>query len=197
MFTGIIEDLAEVVSVKKDGTNLHIKLCSSFTSELKIDQSVSHNGVCLTVVDIESNIYTVTAIKETLQKSNLGYLVKGSKVNIERSMKMGDRVDGHIVQGHVDQIAECVDITEETGSYVLCFRYEKSENITVEKGSICVNGISLTVVSSEINSFKVAIIPYTWDHTNLYLIKKGDIVNLEFDILGKYIAKLINIKNKI
>ena len=139
MFTGIIEDLAEVVSVKKDGTNIYIELCSSFTSDLKIDQSVAHNGVCLTVVGIESDIYTVTAIKETLQKSNLGYLKKGSKVNIERSMKMGDRVDGHMVQGHVDQMAECVDITKETVSYVLCFRYEKSDNITVEKLSEIIN----------------------------------------------------------
>ena len=190
MFTGIIEDLAEVVSVKKDGTNLHIELCSSFTSELKIDQSVSHNGVCLTVVDIESNIYTVTAIKETLQKSNIGYLKKGSKVNIERSMKMGDRVDGHMVQGHVDQIAECVDIAEETGSYVLCFRYEKSENITVEKGSITINGVSLTVVDSKENEFSVCIIPYTYEYTNFHTLTVGSRINLEFDIIGKYISKL-------
>ena len=191
MFTGIIEDLAELVSIRKEGSNVHFSFSSVFVNELKIDQSIAHNGVCLTVVDINAGVYTVTAIDETLQKSNLGSLQLGSKVNVERSMKMGGRIDGHMVQGHVDQTAICSNFIKEDGSYVLTFKYKKSNNITVEKGSICINGISLTVVNSKEDSFSVAIIPYTYKNTNLHMIKEGAIVNLEFDILGKYIAKII------
>tara|TARA_B100001758_G_scaffold247960_1_gene269236 strand:- start:22016 stop:22603 length:588 start_codon:yes stop_codon:yes gene_type:complete len=190
MFTGIIEQLGEVVALKKAGKNMHISFKSSITNELKIDQSISHNGACLTVVDIKDDIYIVTAINETLQKSNLSLLKVGSKVNLERSMKMGARIDGHMVQGHVDQTAICTNIKEEDGSYVLTFQYEKSDNITVEKGSVCVNGVSLTVVNSKETSFSVAIIPYTFEHTNFHAIKIGTLVNIEFDILGKYIAKM-------
>ena len=195
MFTGIIEDLAEVVSLKKEDGNLHISFKSRITNELKIDQSISHNGVCLTVVDIDSDKYTVTAINETLQKSNIGNLSVGSKVNLERSIKVGARFDGHIVQGHVDQTAICKEVKQDNGSYVLTFQYKKEKNnMTVEKGSICVNGVSLTVVSSKEGSFSVAIIPHTFNHTNLHTIKVSEIVNLEFDILGKYISKIF-IKN--
>lgn len=191
MFTGIIEDIAEVVDLKKDGGNMHFMLKSRITNELKIDQSIAHNGVCLTVVDIKTDIYMVTAINETLQKSNLGMLELGSKVNLERSVKLGGRFDGHMVQGHIDQTAICTQIQDCNGSYVLSFEYKSVNNITVEKGSICVNGVSLTVLESKNNSFSVAIIPYTFKHTNLYTIKVGSVVNLEFDILGKYIAKMI------
>tara|TARA_B100000427_G_scaffold262744_1_gene227477 strand:- start:577 stop:1167 length:591 start_codon:yes stop_codon:yes gene_type:complete len=191
MFTGIIEDIAEVVDLKKDGGNMHFMLKSRITNELKIDQSIAHNGVCLTVVDIKTDIYMVTAINETLQKSNLGMLELGSKVNLERSVKLGGRFDGHMVQGHIDQTAICTQIQDCNGSYVLSFEYKSGNNITVEKGSICVNGVSLTVLESKNNSFSVAIIPYTFKHTNLYTIKVGSVVNLEFDILGKYIAKMI------
>ena len=190
MFTGIIEQLVEVVALKKEGSNLHISLKSTITGELKIDQSVAHNGVCLTVVEINGGEYTVTAIKETLEKSNLGLLKVGSKVNMERCMKLGDRVDGHMVQGHVDQTAKCTEIKEEQGSYVYTFKLKESDNITVEKGSVCVNGVSLTVVDSKDNSFSVAIIPYTFEHTNFHTSKVGTVVNIEFDILGKYIAKM-------
>ena len=190
MFTGIIEQLGEVVALKKAGKNMHISFKSSITNELKIDQSISHNGVCLTVVDIKDDIYIVTAINETLQKSNLSLLKVGSKVNLERSMKMGARIDGHMVQGHVDQTAICTNIKEEDGSYVLTFQHEKSDNITVEKGSVCVNGVSLTVVNSKETSFSVAIIPYTFEHTNFHTFKIGTVANIEFDILGKYIAKM-------
>jgi riboflavin synthase len=190
MFTGIIEQIAEVVALKKDGNNIHISLKSTITAELKIDQSVAHNGVCLTVVEINGDEYTVTAIKETLYKSNLELLKVGSKVNMERCMKLGDRVDGHMVQGHVDQTAKCTEIKEEQGSYVYSFKYKESDNMMVEKGSVCVNGVSLTVVDSKENSFSVAIIPYTFEHTNFHTFKVGTVVNIEFDILGKYIAKM-------
>ena len=190
MFTGIIEQLAEVVTLKKEGGNLHISLKSTITSELKIDQSVAHNGVCLTVVGIDGDNYTITAIKETLEKSNLGLLEVGSKVNLERCLQMGGRLDGHMVQGHVDQRAKCTEIKEENGSHLFTFEHKQSDNITVEKGSVCVNGVSLTVVNSKDTSFSVAIIPYTFEHTNFQNIAIGDTVNIEFDILGKYIAKM-------
>ena len=189
MFTGIIEQIAEVVKVESEGSNVHISLKSTITSELKIDQSVAHNGVCLTVVKINGDEYIVTAIKETLDKSNIGLLVVGSKVNIERCLKVGDRLDGHMVQGHVDQTAKCVEVKKENGSYVYTFKHKESENMTVEKGSVCVNGISLTVVNSKDTSFSVAIIPYTHEHTNFHELKEGSEVNIEYDILGKYIAK--------
>tara|TARA_B110000263_G_C15226142_1_gene472340 strand:- start:27 stop:614 length:588 start_codon:yes stop_codon:yes gene_type:complete len=190
MFTGIIEQLAEVVGVKKEGSNVHFSLKASITKELKIDQSVAHNGACLTVVNIKDDVYTVTAINETLNKSNLGLLEVGSKVNLERSMQMGARVDGHMVQGHVDQTAVCSEVKKEDDSHVFTFEYKESDNITVEKGSVCVNGVSLTVVNSNDNSFSVAIIPYTFEHTNFQTFKVGTVVNIEFDILGKYIAKM-------
>lgn len=192
MFTGIIENMAEVVDVKANKNNLDITFKSDLLSELKVDQSISHNGVCLTVADISNETYLVNVVKETIDKSNFDSLRAGDMVNLERSMKLNDRLDGHIVQGHVDQIAECASIDEQGGSYVMTFNYEKSENITVEKGSICVNGISLTVCNSKENTFSVAIIPYTWDNTNLKNINVGDTVNLEFDIVGKYIAKLLS-----
>ena len=190
MFTGIIEQLAEVVALKKEGSNLHISLKSTITSELKIDQSMAHNGVCLTIVGIDGDNYTVTAIKETLEKSNLGLFQVGSKVNLERCLQMGGRFDGHIVQGHVDQMAICTEIKEENGSHLFTFEHKQSDNITVEKGSVCVNGVSLTVINSKDNSFSVAIIPYTFEHTNFKTLKIGDTVNIEFDILGKYISKM-------
>jgi len=189
MFTGIIEQIAEVVKVESEGSNVHISLKSTITSELKIDQSVAHNGVCLTVVKINGDEYVVTAIKETLDKSNIGLLVVGSKVNIERCLKIGDRLDGHMVQGHVDQTAKCVEVKKENGSYVYTFKHKESNNMTVEKGSVCVNGISLTVVNSKDTSFSVAIIPYTHEHTNFHEFKEGTVVNIEYDILGKYISK--------
>ena len=191
MFTGIIENMAEVVDVKTNKNNLDILFKSPLLPELKVDQSISHNGVCLTVADITKETYLVNVVKETIDKSNFSSLKVGDVVNIERSMILNDRLDGHIVQGHVDQIAECISIDENGGSYVMTFTYEKSNNVTVEKGSICVNGISLTVCNSQENSFSVAIIPYTWENTNLKKIKIGDTVNLEFDIVGKYIAKLL------
>ena len=192
MFTGIIENMAEVIDVKPNKNNLDITFKSDLLSELKVDQSISHNGVCLTVADISNETYLVNVVKETIDKSNFDSIRVGDMVNVERSMMLNDRLDGHIVQGHVDQIAECVSIDEQGGSYVMTFKYKKSENITVEKGSICVNGISLTVCNSKENTFSVAIIPYTWDNTNLKNIKVGDTVNLEFDIVGKYIAKLLS-----
>ena len=192
MFTGIIEDLSEIKEIVEEGDNLSISFYSDITDELKIDQSISHNGVCLTIADIYDNTYLVNIIKETLDKSNLGLLKKGDHVNIERSMILNARIDGHIVQGHVDQTAVCSNIIEKGGSYEMTFEYEDSENVTVEKGSICINGISLTVFNSKENNFSVAIIPYTWDNTNLKNVKIGDTVNLEFDILGKYIAKILS-----
>jgi len=192
MFTGIIENMAEVIDVQTNKNNLDILFKCDLLSELKVDQSISHNGVCLTVADISNDTYLVNVVKETIDKSNFSSLKVGDMVNIERSMMINDRLDGHIVQGHVDQIAKCVSKEEQGGSYNMSFKYEKSDNITVEKGSICVNGISLTVCNSKENTFSVAIIPYTWNNTNLKNIKVGDTVNLEFDIVGKYIAKLLS-----
>jgi riboflavin synthase len=192
MFSGIVEAIAKVVAVKEDQGNKHFTLSCPFVKELKIDQSVSHNGVCLTVVDLTEDTYTVTAIKETLLKSNLGLLKPGDKVNVERSMKPDALLDGHIVQGHVDQTAVCTNVEEADGSWYYTFEYEQTgDNVTVEKGSIAVNGVSLTVVNSREGSFQVAIIPYTYEHTNFHTFKKGTVVNLEFDIVGKYIARLM------
>ncbi len=194
MFSGIVEETAKVVNLKKEGTNLHITLTCSFANELDIDQSVSHNGVCLTVVNVDkvNKTYTVTAIEETLKKSNLGLLQVGDEVNIERSMKPDSFLDGHLVQGHVDQTATCTQVEKRDGSWYYTFEYNPSTgNITVEKGSIAVNGVSLTVVNSQTGSFQVAIIPYTYEITNFHNIKEGTIVNLEFDILGKYIQKIL------
>lgn len=193
MFSGIVESVARVVSLKKEQENLHITLECRFATELKIDQSVAHNGVCLTVVSIEGNTYTVTAINETLIKSNLGLLKEGDEVNVERSMRIDSLLDGHIVQGHVDQTAVCENVTESEGSWYFKFEYDPSVgNITVEKGSVSVNGVSLTVVNSAKGSFEVAIIPYTYEHTNFHTFKVGTVVNLEFDIIGKYISKLMS-----
>lgn len=193
MFSGIIEEAAPVVRLVKEKENLHITMKCSFTGELKIDQSISHNGVCLTVVEKEGDNYTVTAIKETLDKSNLGLLKLGDKVNLERSVRLDDRLDGHMVQGHVDQTAVCTEVMEAEGSWYYTFEYEPAQDdyITVEKGSVSVNGVSLTVVNSKPKSFQVAIIPFTYEVTNFHQIKKGTVVNIEFDILGKYIAKIL------
>lgn len=191
MFTGIIESLGEVVAIEEEGDNVHFKFRSDFTDELKIDQSVSHNGVCLTVTEKNENNYWVTAIKETLRRSNLGELKIGDKVNLERGMKIGDRLDGHIVQGHVDQTAICTSVNEENGSWIYSFQYDYEDGfITIPKGSITINGVSLTVVDSGKDAFSVAIIPFTYEHTTFKFLKKGDKVNLEFDVIGKYIAKL-------
>lgn len=196
MFTGIIEDLGKVTNLKAENNNLHLTLKCNFTSELKIDQSVSHNGVCLTVVAIDGDEYTVTAIKETLDKTNLSGLEINDIVNLERAMKLGDRLDGHIVQGHVDQTAECISIESQDGSWIFTFKYDSSlNNVTIEKGSITVNGISLTVVNSRKHEFSVAIIPYTFDNTNLKQLKKGSTVNLEFDVLGKYVQRIMSLQN--
>jgi riboflavin synthase len=193
MFSGIIESLGEVVALRSEQSNLHITVKSNFTNELKIDQSIAHNGACLTVVDIQNDVYTVTAIAETLQKTNLALLKIGDRINLERCMKLGDRLDGHIVQGHVDQTAVCIKKIETDGSWTFTFEYDsRQKNITVEKGSVCVNGVSLTVVDSQNNSFSVCIIPYTLEHTNFHTIQLGTIVNIEFDILGKYIGKLMH-----
>ena len=192
MFTGIIENIALVKEIKKDGDNLIFTFESDLTSELKIDQSISHNGICLTVVNIIDNTYSVVAIKETVLKSSIKNWKVGEKVNLERAMKIGNRLDGHIVQGHVDQVGVCEKISEELGSWYFTFKYEKSDNITIEKGSIAINGISLTVVDSQTNKFSVAIIPYTYNHTNFKNLNIGDTVNLEFDMVGKYISKLVN-----
>ncbi len=192
MFSGIVEEAAKVVRLEKEKDNLHITVSCSFADKLKIDQSVAHNGVCLTVVDIKEGEYTVTAIKETLQKTNLGLLEVGDKINLERSMRLEALLDGHIVQGHVDQTAVCTSIEEVNGSWYFTFKYDPSlGNITVEKGSISVNGVSLTVVNSKMDEFSVAIIPYTYEHTNFHQFKVGTVVNLEFDILGKYVTKLM------
>ncbi|MCQ2203099.1 MAG: riboflavin synthase [Bacteroidales bacterium] len=196
MFSGIVEATAVVTKIVDEQSNKHFTLTCPFTSELKIDQSVAHNGVCLTVVNISGNEYTVTAMAETLKKSNLGKLKVGDKVNVERSMIMNGRLDGHIVQGHVDQTAECVGVEEAGGSWYYTFHYEPNKEkakegyLTVEKGSVCVNGVSLTVVNSKSDGFQVGIIPYTHDHTNFCDIEKGTTVNLEFDIIGKYIARI-------
>ena len=191
MFTGIIENLSEIKEIIEEGDNLSISFYSKITDELKIDQSVSHNGICLTVVKIDNNIYNVTAIKETILKSSIKNWKVGDLINIERAMKLGDRLDGHMVQGHVDQIATCKKILEENGSWYFDFEYEKSDNLTIEKGSIAINGVSLTVVNSNENTFSVAIIPYTYNHTNFKNISIGDLVNIEFDMIGKYISKII------
>ena len=191
MFTGIIEDIAKVESLVKEGTNLNITIKSNITPELKIDQSVAHNGVCLTVVKIENSSYTVTAIEETLLKTNLNTIKVGSLINLERAMKLGDRLDGHIVQGHVDHIGTCISKEVKDGSWIFTFEYNSDKNnITIEKGSITINGVSLTVVDSKRNTFSVAIIPYTYKHTNFNSIEKNTTVNLEFDVIGKYVAKL-------
>lgn len=197
MFSGIVEEAATVVDIRKERANVHFTLKCTFTDELKIDQSISHNGVCLTVVDIKDDTYTVTAIQETLDVSNLGALKVGDKVNLERSMMMNGRLDGHIVQGHVDQTAVCEDVREADGSWYFRFKYDfdkemaKKGYLTVDKGSVTVNGVSLTVVNPTDNSFEVAIIPYTYDYTNFHQIKKGTLVNLEFDIIGKYISRIL------
>lgn len=193
MFTGIIEKQGLVKEITKENDNLHITISSEFTSELKIDQSLAHNGVCLTVVAIDKDLYTVTAIKETLEKTNLNTLQVKDSVNLERAMKLGDRLDGHIVQGHVDQTATCIAITNENGSWRFTFSYDPNKNnVTIEKGSITINGTSLTVVNSQKNEFSVAIIPYTYEHTNFNSFKVGTEVNLEFDVIGKYVARLMN-----
>ncbi len=184
--------MGEICSLTKEGSNVHIEIKSSITSELKIDQSVAHNGVCLTVVSINEENYVVTAIKETLDKSNIGELKVGNIVNLERSMKLGERLDGHIVQGHVDQTAICTSILEADGSWYFTFKYgAKYQNITIEKGSITINGVSLTVVNSKENEFSVAIIPYTIENTNFNTLKEGSKVNLEFDVVGKYLKRLM------
>ncbi|PKB42730.1 riboflavin synthase alpha chain [Cellulophaga sp. RHA19] len=192
MFTGIIETLGKVTALRKEDTNLHITIKSTLTPELKIDQSVAHNGVCLTVVAIENDTYTVTAIDETLQKTSIGALELNSTVNLERAMILGTRLDGHIVQGHVDQTAVCTAIEEQDGSWIFNFEYDdKYNNVTIEKGSITIDGTSLTVFNSEKNTFSVAIIPYTFENTVFNTYKVGTVVNLEFDVIGKYVAKLI------
>ncbi len=191
MFTGIIEDLGVVESLKQEDTNLHLTIKSTLASELKIDQSVSHNGVCLTVVDLTPTSYTVTAIKETLDKTTLNSLKIGAIVNLERGLKLGARLDGHMVQGHVDQVGKCTGIEAQNGSWIYNFEYDPSlGNVTIEKGSVTVNGVSLTVVNSKDNGFSVAIIPYTYEHTNFHTFEVGTVVNLEFDVIGKYVARL-------
>ncbi|MCU0430773.1 MAG: riboflavin synthase [Cytophagaceae bacterium] len=191
MFTGIIEGFSSVVRIEKEGSNHHFFLTCPFQHELKVDQSVAHNGVCLTVVEITKDFYRVTAIEETLQKTSLSSILPGEKMNVERCLKIGDRLDGHWVLGHVDQTGTCVSVQENNGSWVFEFEYDATTgNFTVEKGSICVNGISLTVVNSSPGRFTVAIIPYTYQHTNLQWVKPGSLVNLEFDVLGKYLKNL-------
>ncbi len=196
MFSGIVEEFATVVAVEKEKENLHLTLSCSFVGELKIDQSVSHNGVCLTVVSLTEDTYTVTAMSETIQRSNIGLLKVGDKVNIERSMIMDGRLDGHIVQGHVDQTAECVDIRDADGSFYYRFKYESTQDMikrgyfTVDKGSVTVNGVSLTVCNPTEDTFEVAIIPYTYEYTNFHTFELGTIVNIEFDIIGKYITRM-------
>jgi riboflavin synthase len=192
MFTGIIESLGEVQQLERDGGNLHISINSSITQELKIDQSVAHNGVCLTVVSLDGNVYTVTAIDETLQKTNLGEFKVGDKVNLERAMILGSRLDGHIVQGHVDQTGKCIAVLDKDGSWFFTFEYDTSQNnVTIEKGSITIDGVSLTVVDSGKNTFSVAIIPYTYENTRFNAYKVGSTVNLEFDVIGKYVARIM------
>ena len=202
MFSGIVEEYAEVVKVVKDQENLHLTLKCSFVDELEIDQSVSHNGVCLTVVRIEDGTYTVTAMKETIERSNIGLLQPGDKVNVERSMMMNGRLDGHIVQGHVDQTATCEAIADAEGSWYYTFRYRfdpemaKRGYFTVDKGSVTVNGVSLTVCNPTEDSFQVAIIPYTYEHTNFHTLKVGSVVNIEFDIIGKYLSRMMQLTGK-
>lgn len=199
MFSGIVEEYAEVVRIEKDQENLHLTLRCSFVDELKIDQSISHNGVCLTVVKIQDGTYTVTAMRETIERSNIGMLKVGDKVNVERSMLMNGRLDGHIVQGHVDMTAECVDVQDADGSWYYMFKYAfdremaKRGYLTVDKGSVTVNGVSLTVCNPTEDTFQVAIIPYTYEHTNFHTIHVGSVVNIEFDILGKYISRIMQL----
>jgi len=198
MFSGIIEEAAVVVALRKEQENLHLTMACSFVDELKIDQSVAHNGVCLTVVELTDKTYIVTAIKETLDRTNLGKLMVGSKVNLERSMMMNGRLDGHIVQGHVDQTAVCTQVKEADGSWYFTFAYDfdkemaKRGYMTVDKGSVTVNGVSLTVCNPTDNSFQVAIIPYTYEHTNFHQIQVGSVVNIEFDIIGKYVSRMMS-----
>ena len=200
MFSGIVEDAAIIKNIRKENENIHLTLGCSFVKELKIDQSIAHNGVCLTVVDLTEDSYTVTAVKETLERSNLGLLIIGDKVNVERSMLMNGRLDGHIVQGHVDQTARCIAIDEADGSWYFTFEYDydkemaKKGYLTVDKGSVTVNGVSLTVCNPTDNSFQVAIIPFTYEHTNFHQFKVGSVINLEFDIIGKYISRIAAIK---
>ncbi len=196
MFTGIIETLGVVTKLEKEKENVHLTIKSDITNELKIDQSVAHNGVCLTVVAINNDEYTVTAIKETLDKTNIGKLSKDAFVNLERAMKLGDRLDGHIVQGHVDETGVCTQVKDENGSTVYTFEYSSDKNnVTIEKGSITINGVSLTVVNSTKIGFSVAIIPYTWENTTFKSLQVGDAVNLEFDVIGKYVARLTSLKD--
>lgn len=202
MFSGIVEECARLVALEKDQENVHFTFVCSFTGELKIDQSVSHNGVCLTVVRIDGDRYTVTAMKETLDRSNLGLLQVGDEVNVERSMMMNGRLDGHIVQGHVDQTARCIAVEDAEGSYYYTFSYDfdpemaRRGYLTVDKGSVTVNGVSLTVCNPTDNSFQVAIIPYTYEHTNFHAIRVGSTVNIEFDIIGKYISRIAAVQGK-
>lgn len=196
MFTGIIEDLGTITALNNDKDNLHITVSSNITEELKIDQSVAHNGVCLTVVSLDKDEYVVTAIKETLDKTNLGQLEVNATVNLERAIKLGDRLDGHIVQGHVDQTAICMKVSEKNGSWFYTFSYDAAlNNVTIEKGSVTVNGVSLTVVNSKLNEFSAAIIPYTYKHTTFKDLKKGSLVNLEFDVIGKYVKRLNDLRS--
>jgi len=195
MFTGIIEVVGKVTELRREESNLNLTIQSSISSELKIDQSVSHNGVCLTVVEVSNNNHRVTAIDETLKKTNLVSLKVGDEVNLERCMKIGDRLDGHIVQGHVDQTGECISVEEQNGSWLYTFKYMPSkENLVVEKGSICINGTSLTAFNAKDNFFSVAIIPYTYEHTNIKQVMKGSFVNLEFDVIGKYVARMMELR---
>lgn len=202
MFSGIVEEYAEVVRLEKEQTNLHLTLKCSFVDELKIDQSVAHNGVCLTVVSIQDGTYTVTAMKETIERSNIGLLKVGDKVNVERSMMMNGRLDGHIVQGHVDQTATCIKIADAEGSWYFTFKYDFNRDMarrgyfTVDKGSVTVNGVSLTVCNPTEDTFQVAIIPYTFEHTNFHTFKVGSIVNIEFDIIGKYLSRMMQLTNE-
>lgn len=202
MFSGIVEEYAEVVKVVKEQENLHLTLKCSFVDELKIDQSVAHNGVCLTVVSIQDGTYTVTAMKETIECSNIGLLKVGDKVNVERSMMMNGRLDGHIVQGHVDQTATCIKIADAEGSWYFTFKYDFNRDMarrgyfTVDKGSVTVNGVSLTVCNPTEDTFQVAIIPYTFEHTNFHTFKVGSIVNIEFDIIGKYLSRMMQLTNE-
>lgn len=202
MFSGIVEEYAEVVKVVKEQENFHLTLKCSFVDELKIDQSVAHNGVCLTVVSIQDGTYTVTAMKETIERSNIGLLKVGDKVNVERSMMMNGRLDGHIVQGHVDQTATCINIADAEGSWYFTFKYDFNRDMarrgyfTVDKGSVTVNGVSLTVCNPTEDTFQVAIIPYTFEHTNFHTFKVGSIVNIEFDIIGKYLSRMMQLTNE-
>jgi riboflavin synthase len=192
MFTGIIENVAQITKLEKHQSNLNITLKSKLASEFKVDQSISHNGICLTVVFIKNDYYSVTAIEETIKKSTIGLWRVGDNINLERAMKIGDRLDGHMIQGHVDQIGQCTKAIEQDGSWLFTIKYKLLDNVTVEKGSIAINGISLTVVNSRRNCFSVAIIPYTFNNTNFNQLKEGNKVNLEFDILGKYITKILS-----